>query len=151
MLLSINLFLVVNIDLFLYLFKENIRNGDLVYILRNDDLIATEDHFMFTVEDTKPNKIFNNVFLINWARVHFNSSLYLIPEASGLLELPVIRTGNKKLVLLCFNFFLCVSFTKLVFSTWILNFLNCLSRILWLLVKSITFIQKIELFQLLMR
>lgn len=72
--------------------------------MRNDDLAAIEDNFIFSVEDTKPNKLFNNIFMIQWTRIHFVPSTYNISETSGLIELPVKRTGNKHLVFLfsCF-------------------------------------------------
>lgn len=76
--------------------------------MRNDDLVATEDNFIFSVEDTKPNKLFNNIFKIQWTRIHFVSSIYNISETSGLIELPVKRTGNKQLVcLFYYSYFIC--------------------------------------------
>lgn len=76
-----------------------------MYVLKNDDFAATEDKFIFSVEDTNPNKLFNNIFTIRWTRIHFISSSYNISETSGLLELPVKRTGNKHLVFLFFILF----------------------------------------------
>ncbi|GFS77940.1 extracellular matrix protein FRAS1 [Nephila pilipes] len=76
--------------------QNDINDGLVQYILRKDDFHSTEDKFIFSVEDTKPNKLFNNIFKIDWSRVSFNSSFYNISETDGFLEIPVFRSGNDR-------------------------------------------------------
>lgn len=73
--------------------------GDIIdekvqYVLKKDDFISTADRFIFSVEDTKPNKILNNIFKIEWTRFKLNSSYFNVSESSGFVEIPVIRTGS---------------------------------------------------------
>ncbi|GFY74626.1 extracellular matrix protein FRAS1 [Trichonephila inaurata madagascariensis] len=76
--------------------QSDINDGLVQYILKNDDFHSNEDKFIFSVEDTKPNKLFNNIFKIEWSRVSFNSSFYNISETDGILKIPVLRSGSNK-------------------------------------------------------
>ncbi|GFY26068.1 extracellular matrix protein FRAS1 [Trichonephila clavipes] len=76
--------------------QSDINDGLVQYILKNDDFHSNEDKFIFSVEDTKPNKLFNNIFKIEWSRVSFNSSFYNISETDGFLKIPVLRSGSNK-------------------------------------------------------
>ncbi|KFM66223.1 Extracellular matrix protein FRAS1, partial [Stegodyphus mimosarum] len=77
--------------------QKDINDGKLQYVLDDDDFLQTEDKFMFSVEDTKPNKLMNNIFRIQWARVNFELSFHNASEMDGHLEVSVIRTGNSEL------------------------------------------------------
>ncbi|KAG8187463.1 hypothetical protein JTE90_009532 [Oedothorax gibbosus] len=74
--------------------QKDINDGKVQYILNRDNLVSTEDTFIFTVQDTKPTKIFNNMFKIVWNRLNLNYSYINVSETSGILEVPIIRVGN---------------------------------------------------------
>ncbi|GBO14011.1 Extracellular matrix protein FRAS1, partial [Araneus ventricosus] len=76
--------------------QMDINEGSVQYALKDDDFVSTKDQFIFSVEDTKPNKLFNNIFKIEWSRFSFNSSFYNVSEVDGFLEVPVLRTGNQE-------------------------------------------------------
>ncbi|GBN30545.1 Extracellular matrix protein FRAS1, partial [Araneus ventricosus] len=76
--------------------QMDINEGSVQYVLKDDDFVSTKDQFIFSVEDTKPNKLFNNIFKIVWSRFSFNSSFYNVSEVDGFLEVPVLRTGNQE-------------------------------------------------------
>ncbi|GIY35545.1 extracellular matrix protein FRAS1 [Caerostris darwini] len=75
---------------------EDVNDGIVQYVLNNDNFLSTDDQFIFSIEDTKPNKLFNNRFKIEWTRVNFNSSSYNVSESDEFLEIPIFRRGFNK-------------------------------------------------------
>ncbi|GIZ02711.1 extracellular matrix protein FRAS1 [Caerostris extrusa] len=76
--------------------QKDVNDGIVQYVLSNDNFLSTEDQFIFSIEDTKPNKLFNNRFKIEWTRVNFNSSFYNVSESDEFLEIPIFRKGFNK-------------------------------------------------------
>ncbi|XP_071043236.1 extracellular matrix organizing protein FRAS1 [Parasteatoda tepidariorum] len=73
--------------------QRDINEYKVLYILKDDNYKSTKDEFIFSFEDTKPNKVFNNLFTLEWSRVSFKISSFNVSEVDGFLELPVKCLG----------------------------------------------------------
>ena len=59
----------------------DVNLGLVRYVLRDEDVQETSDHFKFLVKDSKPNEVRDNVFHIQWSLISFQHQRYVSPSA----------------------------------------------------------------------
>ncbi|KAJ0067384.1 hypothetical protein NL108_003229, partial [Boleophthalmus pectinirostris] len=74
--------------------QGDINLGLIRYVLRPENLHETMDLFQFSVRDSKPNTVTDNVFHIQWSLLSFQHTSYNVSEKAGTVSVTVKRTGN---------------------------------------------------------
>ncbi|CAJ1069789.1 extracellular matrix protein FRAS1 [Xyrichtys novacula] len=74
--------------------QADINLGLIRYVLHQESIQETMDHFKFLVKDSKPNMVSDNVFHIQWSLISFQHKSYNVSEKAGTVEVTVKRTGN---------------------------------------------------------
>ncbi|KAM7019160.1 LOW QUALITY PROTEIN: extracellular matrix organizing protein FRAS1 [Tautogolabrus adspersus] len=74
--------------------QADVNLGLIRYVLHQDDVQETMDHFKFLVKDSKPNVVGDNVFHIQWSLISFTHKSYNVSEKAGTVAVTVKRTGN---------------------------------------------------------
>ncbi|KAF0034366.1 hypothetical protein F2P81_014432 [Scophthalmus maximus] len=72
----------------------DINLGLIRYVLHQENVQETTDHFRFLVRDSKPNVVSDNVFHIQWSLISFEHKSYNVSEKAGTVAVTVKRTGN---------------------------------------------------------
>ncbi|XP_076458587.1 LOW QUALITY PROTEIN: extracellular matrix organizing protein FRAS1-like [Babylonia areolata] len=76
--------------------QENVDNGQIRYMLRDDVSEDLQDAFQFDVMDAKPNVVKGNTFHIRWSHLGLAARALNVTETAGILQVPVVRFGNLK-------------------------------------------------------
>ena len=64
-----------------------------------------DDSFTFDLMDAKPNVVPGNTFHIMWSVVQFEKPRFNVTETAGVIQIPVVRKGNlKQVILINFNY-----------------------------------------------
>ncbi|AWP07675.1 putative extracellular matrix protein FRAS1 [Scophthalmus maximus] len=74
--------------------QADINLGLIRYVLHQENVQETTDHFRFLVRDSKPNVVSDNVFHIQWSLISFEHKSYNVSEKAGTVAVTVKRTGN---------------------------------------------------------
>uniref|UniRef100_A0A3B4AGL3 VWFC domain-containing protein n=1 Tax=Periophthalmus magnuspinnatus TaxID=409849 RepID=A0A3B4AGL3_9GOBI len=74
--------------------QADINLGLIRYVLHPESLQETMDLFKFSVRDSKPNTVTDNVFHIQWSLLSFQHTSYNVSEKAGTVSVTVKRTGN---------------------------------------------------------
>ncbi|XP_072289092.1 extracellular matrix organizing protein FRAS1, partial [Eucyclogobius newberryi] len=74
--------------------QADINLGLIRYVLRPESLQETMDLFQFSVRDSKPNTVTDNVFHIQWSLLSFQHTSYNVSEKAGTVSVTVKRSGN---------------------------------------------------------
>ena len=77
---------------------DDIDQGIIKYVLIDSGDDKTRDGFTFNLLDSKPNRVPGNRFHITWSVLGFEQALYNVTEDSGVVQVPIRRTGNLKQV-----------------------------------------------------
>ena len=77
---------------------DDIDKGIIKYVLTDSADDITRDGFTFNLLDSKPNRVPGNRFHITWSVLGFEKALYNVTEDSGVVQVPIRRTGNLKQV-----------------------------------------------------
>uniref|UniRef100_S4RN57 Fraser extracellular matrix complex subunit 1 n=1 Tax=Petromyzon marinus TaxID=7757 RepID=S4RN57_PETMA len=73
---------------------EEVNLGVLRYVLEEGKVEETVDSFRFSVRDSKPNVVSDNVFHIQWSIISFQHRRYNASETAGTVSVTVKRRGN---------------------------------------------------------
>ncbi|XP_028297012.1 extracellular matrix protein FRAS1-like [Gouania willdenowi] len=74
--------------------QADVNVGLIRYVLYQENVLETMDHFKFLVRDTKPNVVKDNVFHIQWSLISFDFKSYNVSENANTVAVTVKRTGN---------------------------------------------------------
>ncbi|XP_041644401.1 extracellular matrix protein FRAS1 [Cheilinus undulatus] len=74
--------------------QADVNLGLIRYVLQQENVQETMDHFKFLVKDSKPNVVRDNVFHIQWSVISFTHRSYNVSEKAGTVAVTVRRTGN---------------------------------------------------------
>ncbi|CAN0438603.1 unnamed protein product [Lampetra planeri] len=74
--------------------QEEVNLGVLRYVLEEGKVEETVDSFRFSVRDSKPNMVSDNVFHIQWSIISFQHRRYNASETAGTVSVTVKRRGN---------------------------------------------------------
>uniref|UniRef100_A0A4W3I1G5 Fraser extracellular matrix complex subunit 1 n=1 Tax=Callorhinchus milii TaxID=7868 RepID=A0A4W3I1G5_CALMI len=74
--------------------QEEVNLGLIHYVLNEDKIQETMDTFKFSVKDSKPNIVSDNVFHIQWSLISFEYTSYNVSEKAGSISVTVKRSGN---------------------------------------------------------
>lgn len=76
--------------------QEDIDSGLIRYRLLDESTDDLQDMFSFDLMDAKPNVVMGNTFHIRWSRISLQKRAFNVTETSGILQVPIVRTGNLK-------------------------------------------------------
>ncbi|OXB58880.1 hypothetical protein ASZ78_012724 [Callipepla squamata] len=74
--------------------QEDVNQGLIRYVMREEKVQETMDSFQFLVKDSKPNVVRDNVFHIQWSLLSFMYTSYNVSESAGSVSVTVRRIGN---------------------------------------------------------
>ncbi|XP_074526804.1 extracellular matrix organizing protein FRAS1 [Halichoeres trimaculatus] len=74
--------------------QADINLGLIRFVLHQENVQETMDHFKFLVKDSKPNVVSDNVFHIQWSLISFQHKSFNVSEKAGTVAVTVKRTGN---------------------------------------------------------
>ncbi|XP_056136283.1 extracellular matrix protein FRAS1 [Lampris incognitus] len=74
--------------------QADINLGLIRYVLHQESIQETTDNFKFSVKDSKPNVVSDNVFHIQWSLISFQHKSYNVSEKAGTVAVTVKRSGN---------------------------------------------------------
>ncbi|KFO84606.1 Extracellular matrix protein FRAS1, partial [Buceros rhinoceros silvestris] len=74
--------------------QEDVNQGLIRYVLREEKVQETTDSFQFLVKDSKPNVVSGNIFHVQWSLLSFTHPSYNVQESAGSVSVTVRRVGN---------------------------------------------------------